>query len=117
MAFRVEGFDIGYCGLRCGDRGLGGCVVVVVWAKGLVVHADAADEGALAAGVAEEGEGIGCGDVDGCEVGGAGCAVGEGARDYLVVDAKSGGGSIVRACLFLGGSSLDAEARFDWEGV
>lgn len=66
---------------------LGGLVDVVRWALIFVIHADTADEGALAVGVAEGCEGVGCWDMNGCKVRGARCAVGESASDDLIVDA------------------------------
>lgn len=72
-------------GLGRGDRCVGRSVAVVFRAEGRVVHAHAADEGALAAHVAERREEVRRGDVDGGIVGSAGGAVGQGARDDAVV--------------------------------
>lgn len=85
----IDGVDVVDCGLCCVETLFGGLVNVVGWADIFVVHADAADEGALAVGMAECGEGVGGWDVDGCKVGCAGCAVGERASNDLVVDAQS----------------------------
>lgn len=73
-------------GFRVGDAGGGVFVAVVGWAGKWFVHADSADEGALAEGEGESGEEVGGGDVDGGVVGGCCGAVGEGARDDAVVD-------------------------------
>ena len=102
--------DVVDTGLGLVDGDVGGLVAKIIGALFGTVHADAADEGALAAGEAEGGEEVGGGDVDGSEVGGAGGAICEGAGDDLVVDAVGVGGRN-------GGEFGAAEGGFDGEGV
>ena len=97
-------------GLGLVDGDVGGFVAKVLRALLGTVHADAADEGALAAGMAEGGEEVSGGDVDGSEVGGTGSTVCEGAGDGLVVDAVGVGRRD-------GGEFSAAEGGFDGEGV
>lgn len=96
---------------------VGGLVDIVGWALVGIIHADAADEGALAVRVTEGGESVGCRDVDRCKVRGAGCAVGQSTSDDFIVHAQafwwcgSGVGLLV---LWVG---FGAEAGFHGEGV
>lgn len=92
-----------------GDRLLGRRVAVVSGAEARVVHADAADQGALAAAEAERGEEVGGGDVDGGVVGGAGGAVGEGAGDDSGVGGAGGGVVVVVAERALQGKGVRLE--------
>jgi len=66
-------------------------ITVVVRAGVRIVHADSADEGALAKVEGECGEEIGRRDVDGGVVGGCGGTVGEGAGDDAGVDGFGAG--------------------------
>jgi len=91
--------DGGLCVFDCGG---GGGVFVVVWLN-VRVHVAAADEGALAEGMAEGCEMVCGGDVPGGEVGCCGCAVGEGAGDAVGVGA--------------GGGEEGGEGGFEREGV
>lgn len=71
----------------CGSKGGGGGFITVVGWTGLgVVHAYPSDQCSLTAGVTYRGQEVCCRDVDGCKVGGACCAVGEGAGYNSAVD-------------------------------
>lgn len=85
-------------GVRRFQRLFGTLVAVVVRAGVRIVHADSADEGALAEVEGECGEEIGRRDVDGGEVRGCCGTVGEGAGDDTGIDGfGTGEGFRVRA--------------------
>ena len=85
-------------GVRRFQRLFGTLVAVVVRAGVRIVHADSADEGALAEVEGECGEEIGRRDVDGGVVGGCCGTVGEGAGDDAGVDGFGAGEGVrVRA--------------------
>lgn len=86
----VDGVDVRNGDFCVGEGGFGGCVTVVVWGE-VGVHADAADEGALASGEADVGEEVGAGDVGRRVVCGCCCAVGEGTGYAGGVDAAGEG--------------------------
>ena len=78
------------CSFRIPHRLFRACISVVFGAK-ITVHANAADEGALAFSETNICEEVCGGDVGGGEVGGCGCAVGEGAVDAAGVGTAGGG--------------------------
>lgn len=81
----------------CRLERLGSALVAVVGRAGVgVVHADAADEGALAEGEGEGGEEVGGRDVDCGVVGGGGGATGERAGDGARVDCFGAGKGVGR---------------------
>lgn len=84
---RVDGADVVDGGAGAGEGLVGGLVAVVGRVHVAVVHADAADEGALAGGEAEVGEQVGGLDVEGGVVGGRRGAVGQRAADAARVHA------------------------------
>lgn len=106
----VESADVGDCGFCSGEGGGCGFVAVVFWADSGVIHADAADEGALTLGVADCGEEVGGRDMDGCVVGSTGGAMGEGAGYDAIVD-RAGRQRRFRGII------LVAEGGFQWKGV
>ena len=83
---RIQGPTVRDGGMCRVERLLGALVAVVVWAGVWVVHADAADEGALAEGEGEGSEEVGGGDVNRGVVGCRGGAGGEGAGDDARID-------------------------------
>lgn len=82
----VEGMDVSDCGFCGGEGGGRGFITVVGWAESWVIHADTADEGALAFCVTDCCKEVRGGDVDCCIVGGAGSAVREGTGYNVIVD-------------------------------
>lgn len=99
-------------GLAVADGRLGGLVAEVLGAH--AVHADAADEGALATSFAYVGEEVGGGDVEGGVVGAAGGAVAEGAAYDAVVD---GLGAVERAEAGFHGEGVSAEPGEEGAGA
>lgn len=91
----------------CRLERLGGALVPVVGRTSVgVVHADAADEGALAEGEGEGGEEVGGGYVDCGVVGGSGSATGERAGDDACVDCSGAGKRVGRGSVGSGGFGL-----------
>ena len=86
----IDGVDVGDCSFGIYYGLFGGLVSDVFWGE-IGVHAYAADEGALALLETDGGEEVGRGDVEGCEVGGCCCAVGEGAGYAAGVDTAGEG--------------------------